>query len=141
MDKALVLKKLEALSTCIGRIESKRPAEPGVLRQDRDLQDIITINLERAVHVCADVATHLIADTARRSPETMSECFAELRSMGVLSEALATRLQKAVGFRNIAVHEYQEIDWDVVFSIITKHIGDFRAYAAAVLAYCGLARE
>ena len=141
MDKALVLKKLEALRKCIERIEARRPADPATLRKDYDLQDIITVNLERAVHVCVDLAAHLISDSARPSPETMSECFVELRAMKVLDGGLSARLQKAVGFRNIAVHEYQEIDWDIVFSIATRNLDDFRAYAAAVLAYCGLAKE
>jgi uncharacterized protein YutE (UPF0331/DUF86 family) len=68
----------------------------------------------------------------------MSECFAELHGMGAIDEALASRMQKAVAFRNIAVHEYQQIDWDVVFSIVTRHMTDFREYAAAVMAHSGL---
>ena len=139
MDKALVLKKLQALRRCVDRIESKRPDDPLPLRSDYDLQDILSVNLERAVQACVDVAAHLISDTSRPSPETMAGCFAELRAMTVLDDALADRLQKAVGFRNIAVHEYQEIDWDIVFSIVTKNLDDFRAYARAVMAHCGLA--
>ena len=58
--------------------------------------------------------------------------------MGVLDKHLAARLQKAVGFRNIAVHEYREIDWDVAFPIISGDLGDFRSHARRVLEYCGL---
>jgi len=139
MDKTLVLKKLQALRRCLDRIESKRPADPAALRADYDLQDILSVNLERAVQVCVDIAAHLIADTSRPSPETMTACFAELRTMNLLDAGLSDRLSKAVGFRNIAVHEYQEIDWDIVFSIVTKDLDDFRAYARAVMVFCGLA--
>ena len=138
MDTALILRKLENLGRCIGRIESKRPADPQLLRRDHDLQDIISVNLERAVQISVDVASHLIAESPRRSPETMAECFAALEEMGVLDKRLAARLQKAVGFRNVAVHEYQEIDWDVVFSIISRDLDDFRSYARRILEYCEL---
>ena len=53
----------------------------------------------------------------------------------VITVELAERLRKAVGFRNISVHEYEKVDWEIVFSICTKHMSDFRAYAARVLAF------
>jgi uncharacterized protein YutE (UPF0331/DUF86 family) len=53
----------------------------------------------------------------------------------VISTELAERLRKAVGFRNISVHEYEKIDWEIVYSICTKHMKDFREYAAGVMVY------
>ena len=49
--------------------------------------------------------------------------------------SVAERMAKAVGFRNTAVHAYQEIDWQIVFIIITKHLGDFREFARQVLEF------
>ncbi len=65
----------------------------------------------------------------------MAESFTSLSEIGVIDEELAERMRKAVGFRNIAVHEYEKIDWDIVFSIITNHLDDFKRYAGAVLKY------
>jgi uncharacterized protein YutE (UPF0331/DUF86 family) len=42
-------------------------------------------------------------------------------------------MSKSVGFRNTAVHAYQEIDWDMVYCTITKHLDDFRGFADQVL--------
>jgi len=50
----------------------------------------------------------------------------------VIAEALAVRLRKAVGFRNIAVHNYEAIDWRIVFSIAHYHLSDFEKFAAAI---------
>jgi uncharacterized protein YutE (UPF0331/DUF86 family) len=44
-------------------------------------------------------------------------------------------LKGAVGFRNIAVHNYRTIDWQIVFSIIHEHLDDFRQYAKAITAW------
>ena len=109
------------------------------MRGDYDRQDILAVNLERAVQASVDVASHIIAGAAGGSPETMGECFERLADMGVLDAPTATRMQKAVGFRNIAVHEYDEIDWDIVFAIVTRDIGGFRVFARMVLRHCGLA--
>ena len=65
----------------------------------------------------------------------MSVIFLALSKVDVITVELAERLRKAVGFRNISVHEYEKIDWVIVFSICTKHMNEFRAYAASVLSY------
>ena len=56
MDKDVMNRKLESLRRCIARIESKRPITPDILRSNDDLQDIIALNLERAVQTCVDMA-------------------------------------------------------------------------------------
>jgi uncharacterized protein YutE (UPF0331/DUF86 family) len=63
MDQYLIEEKLEALRQCVGRIEAKRPATVKILAADSDLQDIVALNLTRAVQLCVDIAAHIIADS------------------------------------------------------------------------------
>jgi uncharacterized protein YutE (UPF0331/DUF86 family) len=98
------------------------------------LQDIIALNLQRAVQLCVDLATHVIADTSARVPSTMAENFDILKDLKVISPTLAERMTKAVGFRNIAVHSYQDIDWTIVFQICRHNLTDFQQLAQAVTA-------
>lgn len=135
MDPEILKAKLESLSRCIGRIEGRRPASPAELVADLDAQDIITVNLERAVQLCVDAGSHLLLGTDSPSPDSMAGVFITLGTIGILTESLAQRMAKAAGFRNIAVHQYHSIDWDIVYSIVTSHLGDFREFAAAVLAH------
>ena len=79
-----------------------------------------------------DIATHLLADSSVPAPESMREAFASLRRLGVLSDETTSRMVKAVGFRNTAVHTYQEIDWAIVRSIVTERLGDFGAFIKEV---------
>ena len=103
-----------------------------MLEADPDLQDILVLNLGRAVQLCVDIGSHLISETDAAAPQTMGEVFSTLASLGVIGEALASRLRGAVGFRNIAVHNYNRIDWAIVFAISAGHLDDFREFAAAV---------
>ena len=48
---------------------------------------------------------------------------------------LAQRLKKAVGFRNIAVHNYDAINWLMVHSIARGHLSDFSHFATAVVTW------
>lgn len=134
MDRDIVESKLESLRRCIDRLAAKTPSSVEPLIHEPDLQDIIALNLQRAIQLCVDLAAHVIADTAVRAPSTMAENFEILKDLKVISSELAVRLTKAVGFRNIAVHSYQDIDWKIVFDICRDNLGDFRAFAMAVAA-------
>jgi uncharacterized protein YutE (UPF0331/DUF86 family) len=133
MDRDLVETKLESLRRCVDRIADKTPPSVDQLLRDPDIQDIIALNLQRAVQLSVDVASHLIAETDAAPPSTMAENFEVLQKLQLIKPALAKRLTKAVGFRNIAVHSYQAINWNVVYQICTHHLDEFRQFAKAVV--------
>lgn len=132
MDKLILQEKLEALRNCIRRIEMRRTRTVDELRADPDRQDIIALNLTRAVQLCVDMATYVIADSEEIAPQTLGQAFEALARLGVIDMKLAGRMKAAVGFRNIAVHNYREIDWDIVFAITHQGLDDFRDFAVAV---------
>ena len=51
---------------------------------------------------------------------------------GMLNNELANNLKKAVGFRNIAVHNYENINWGIVHSLVKYHLSDFSEFAKVV---------
>ena len=132
MDREVIEQKLESLRRCLQRVADKCPPDPETLRRDPDLQDIVAINLTRAVQLCVDIGAHLIAGTQVPPPDTMGQTFDVLATGGVIPENLAMQLKKAVGFRNIAVHNYEEIDWAIVHAIARHHLGDFTEFAKVI---------
>jgi uncharacterized protein YutE (UPF0331/DUF86 family) len=75
VDPVILRDKLEALRRCVARVEAKRPATVAALEADPDLQDIIVLNLTRAVQVCVDIGSHVISDTAEPAPRSMGDVF------------------------------------------------------------------
>lgn len=136
MDREVVEQKLESLRHCLWRIETKCPADAQALATDPDLQDIVSLNLSRAVQVCVDIGAHLISGLEVPPPDTMGQTFDLLAQAGVLTPALARSLKMAVGFRNIAVHSYEAIDWNIVHSIAKNHLTDFSEFARVVSLSC-----
>ena len=132
MDKDVINRKLESLRHCIARITSKMPIAREVLQSNYDLQDIIALNLERAVQICVDIAAHVMSETEMPPPSTMAEGFARLAELQILPLQLAESLQKAVAFRNILVHNYTDINWDIVTDIVTHRLTDFVQFAQAI---------
>ena len=135
MDQQVLEQKLESLRCCVQRVETKIPKEVTTLATDIDLQDIVSLNLSRAVQICVDIGAHLIAGMDVAAPDTMGQTFDLLAQQGVLSSSLATRLKKAVGFRNIAVHQYVDIDWEIVYLIITNNLDDFKIFSKEVICW------
>ena len=132
MDKIIINKKLDSLYRCIKRIEEKCPANADILKTDIDLQDVIVLNLSRAVQLCVDIAAHTIAASNRAAPNTMGEAFVQLSQIGAIDSSLADRLKKSVGFRNLAVHNYHDLNWDIVFAVASKHLVDFKEFAERI---------
>lgn len=133
MDEEIIKAKLESLARCIARIEGRTPSSAEALATDLDAQDIIALNLERAVQLCVDAGSHILLDYSLPSPETMAGVFTSLGRAGILPPPLADRLAKSAGFRNIAIHQYESIDWGIVYSIVTTRLDDFRSFAGAIL--------
>ena len=138
MDKLVLAQKLESLRRCLQRIEQKRPATVAALETDADLQDVIVLNLTRTVQLSVDIASHIVSQSNEPSPSTMGETFLTLMHLGIIDQPTSESLRKAVGFRNIAVHNYEAINWEIVFNICERKLGDFRQFARAVIEYVGL---
>jgi uncharacterized protein YutE (UPF0331/DUF86 family) len=134
MDRLIVSRKLDSLRRCLDRARERCPADVATLAGNADLQDIVVLNLSRAVQICVDLALHTLSILGQPVPDTMGQSFDQLASAGLLPAGLALRLKKAVGFRNIAVHNYGAIDWAIVHAIATRHLGDFEAFASAIMA-------
>jgi uncharacterized protein YutE (UPF0331/DUF86 family) len=140
MDRQVIDQKLESLRRCLGRIQEKFPAKVDELQANFDLQDIIALNLSRAVQLTVDIGSHIIASMNMPAPETMGQTFEILAQQNVLPAQVADQLKKSVGFRNIAVHNYEAINWQIVHSIVSEHLQDFTEFAKAVAQWSNLQR-
>ena len=133
MDWPLIEQKLESLRRCVRRVEEKCPKDADTLANDVDAQDILTLNLTHAVQLCVDIGAHLIAGTQLPAPDTMGQAFDILMQAGILNAELAGRMKQAVGFRNLAIHNYDAINWAIVYAIARYRLTDFKDFAKAVV--------
>ena len=131
MSKDVRSQKLDSIARCLSRIDQNTPKSARELSQNLDMQDILILNLERLIQTSVDCASVLIADRGWVPlPDSMAATFTVLQQKGIIPDVLAHRLAKAVGFRNLCVHEYDKINWDIVYAIVTIHLDEFRQFAA-----------
>ena len=124
----VIANKIESIRRCVTRIENTCPATTEMLMDNVDAQDILSINLERAVQLAVDMATYVLARREITAPDTMAGVFRSLHDVGILDSAIAEKMMKAVGFRNIAVHAYREMDWTIVYAIARQAPSDLREF-------------
>lgn len=99
---------------------------------DLDAQDILVLNLSRPVQLCVDIGSHIIGETEQPSPQAMGGVFTALENLSIISPANCKQIKGAVGFRNIAVHNYESINWEIVYAICEKAIVDFHRFALEI---------
>jgi uncharacterized protein YutE (UPF0331/DUF86 family) len=131
-DPDLLRAKLASMGRCLQRIVDRCPPDVATLARDLDAQDIVSLNLERLVQLAIDAGLHILASRGASIPGTMRAVFPAMATGGILATDLADRLQRAVGFRNISVHQYDDLDWAIVHAIATDHLGDFRQFIGAI---------
>lgn len=135
MNRRLVLQKLESLARCVERILSQGAITQEILERDFDIQDIVVLNIERAIQNCVDIGNHILVDCATCGARSMADTFLLLEKIGVLPQKVARSMVSAVGFRNIAVHQYEKLSMAVVSAIINNNLDDFKAFASAIYKY------
>lgn len=132
MDQLVVERKIESLRKCITRVEQRCPATLEELITDLDAQDVLVLNLTRSVQLCVDISMHILSTLNRPIPDTMGQAFTELAAASVIDKELADDMCKAVGFRNIAVHNYEEINWAIVFAIARNKLDNFKQFVTQI---------
>ena len=130
VDRDLVLAKVDSLERCLARIDTVQE-RAGLDALDR--QDIVVLNLQRAVQAMLDLAAHVVARESLGVPDELAASFELLKRAGILGDDLADRMRRMTGFRNVAVHEYRKLDPGIVDSIVRNRLGDLRAFAKAII--------
>ncbi len=128
MDDVL-LNKAAIIERCLRRIGEIYRGHEAELETDFLRQDAIVLNLQRACEAAIDAAMHLVRIKRLGLPQSRREAFTLLERAGILAPELAEALRKMVGFRNIAVHAYQEIRSEVLRDILEHRLDDLRAFA------------
>ncbi|HVY45260.1 MAG TPA: DUF86 domain-containing protein [Minicystis sp.] len=123
-------RRLLALHEALADLARAGTGDPARLAGDRVLRAAVERWLQIAIEACVDVASHAIASEGWTPPETGRAAFATLAGHGRLAPDLAARLARAVGLRNLLVHEYVAVDLDTLARVVREDLGDLAAFAA-----------
>jgi uncharacterized protein YutE (UPF0331/DUF86 family) len=134
----IVLTKKESIERCVRQAKTYYVL-PRQLSFEKDylVQDAIAANLQRACDLCVDLTNHTIKVMKLGLPRDSKESFTMLGREGVIPGQMATGPENMVGFRNILVHQYRDIDLDLMVDVIEEHLDDLIAFTNLTAAAVG----
>ena len=129
----VLINKAATIERCVARAREEYLRDPASFATDFTRQDAAILNIQRACEAALDMGQHLIRRDRLGVPQSARDVFALLARAGRIEHVLAEGLQRMVGFRNIAVHDYQSLQLPITVAIIEKHLDEFLQYSKALL--------
>jgi len=127
----VIVNKQETINRYIKRINEVYENNYDNL-QDYTKQDSIVLNIQRLCQAAIDIAMHIIAEFELGVPQSSREAFYILEKEEIIDKDLAEKLKAMVGFRNLAVHDYQELKLKIIQSIIEKNLNDIKEFSELI---------
>jgi len=129
----VLLNKAAAIERCLARIHEEYRGHEEELESNFTRQDAIVLNLLRACEAAIDMAMHVVRRRGLGLPQDSRDAFTLLGRAGLLPGESVARMQAMVGFRNVAVQDYQSLSLPVLRGILTSHLADYRVFSTALL--------
>ena len=133
MADDVLINKAAVIERCVARAREEYASNPATFATDFTRQEAAILNIQRACEAALDMGQHLIRREKLGVPQSARDVFALLAQGGWVEAALADGLKRMVGFRNIAVHDYQALQLPITVAIIQNHLDEFLRYSQAVL--------
>ena len=133
MTDNVILNKSASIRRCLARIRDEYAPGKKAFLASFTVQDAVVLNLQRACEQSIDLASYLVREKRLGVPQSRKEEFQLLEKAGLLPMSLSQSLQAMVGYRNIAVHEYQSLSLEITVNIVEHHLQDFEDFVGLVL--------
>ena len=128
----IILNKIATVEQCLRRVKEKYSGELCDL-EHIDNVDIIVLNLQRACQASIDLANHICASKKLGIPQGSADVFKILSQNEIIDKTVAQKMEKMVGFRNVAVPDYQELNLNILLSILNHHLTDFTDFTSQIM--------
>ena len=135
VNKSVILRKVSLIRHNLSRLKDRENVSLESLKNDLDIQDIVLHNLQLAIQGCIDIGSHVISDEGWGVAGSLNEIFYILQNKGVIKAEMVEKMISMVGFRNILVHEYENINFDIVYNILHHHLKDINEYLLVIVNY------
>lgn len=133
MADDVVINKAAVIARAVARAREEYGKDPAGFIDDFTRQDAAILNIQRACEAALDMGQHVIHRDRLGVPQGARDVFTLLAQGGMLPRELAEELKRMVGFRNIAVHDYQALHLPIIIAIITRHLDRLLDYSRILL--------
>lgn len=131
-NQSVIINKSVIIENCLKRINEEYDNNVDNL-DDYTRQDSIVLNLQRACEACVDMAMYIVSTRKLGVPQVKREAFELLYKNNLIDKEMYLNMKNMVGFRNIAIHDYKNIDDEVLIDILDNHLSDLKEFSIKML--------
>jgi len=117
----------------VARAREEYAADPDGFAKNFSRQDAAILNIQRACEAALDMGLHIIRRERLGVTQSARDTFTLLAQAHWLTPAVAEQMKRMVGFRNVAVHDYQSLQLPITLNILTLHLDDFLVFSRQML--------
>ncbi|MBF0444893.1 MAG: DUF86 domain-containing protein [Magnetococcales bacterium] len=133
MVDEVLINKAATIERCVARAREEYDKGLDTFASDYTRQDAAILNIQRSCEAALDMGQHLIHRERLGVPQGARDVFNLLARGGWITPEMAGRLKPMVGFRNIAVHDYQTLQLPITIAIITTHLDELLDFSQTIL--------
>ena len=127
--------KISAVLKYLRILENFKKYSKEEILKDINLTGALERYLYLAVQASIDLADASISYKSFRKPASLKESFEILQEEGIIQVELKDRLIKMVGFRNVIAHDYEKVDYDIVYDILQNQLKDIKNFVEVMGKY------
>lgn len=132
VDRETFDARMAKLEELLRRLRRIAETDRNTFLEDIALQAQAERWLQVAAECSLDLGQHLIASRGWRTPSSYRETFRVLREEGALSPELAAKMEEWAGLRNVLVHVYLEVQYELLYGVLIEDLDSLAEYAAAL---------
>jgi len=133
VDRRIVSEKVDTVEKSIKRVIERRGENASEFIKNVDLQDSVILHLMQAIQGCIDLAAHIVSDEELGLAASTRDFFYILSDKKIISAELREKMINAVGFRNLAAHEYAKLDMERAYEIATNDVKDLEEFIGVIV--------
>lgn len=133
MADDVLINKAATIERCVARALEEYSADPTGFASNFTRQDAAILNIQRACEATLDMGMHIIRRERLGVTQSARDTFTLLQQAGWITAHVAENMKRMVGFRNVAVHDYQALQLPITLNILAHHLDDFLAFSRQML--------
>ncbi len=138
LDPLFIRRKIGLIQEDLRHLELFRDLTFSKAAEDWTSWNAIEWTLAKIIGRAIDINRHILAELGGKEmhpPKDYTETFLFLKNMSIFPEEFIAEIAKSAGFRNRIIHEYNEIDKNLVYNTIGDAIEQYAQYCAYLLTF------
>jgi len=132
--KSKIQDKIDNLVKIYNGLKKLQNLELTDLKENIENVWAIAFGLVAAVEAILDISQYILAEKGVKV-ESYGKMPAKLLEAGIINKNFSEKIQKMIGFRNRAIHNYPSLDERELYDILQKEVDDFKKFLKIVNKY------